>query len=361
MEITFVPKEGLAAGSLRARTHQEPRSGRTAARTIAVGIEAGFVPSDEPEPDYRGRESKRKKRTRPKTASRKRRGRRERTQPSRQRRRGERDGRRRRRRRRGGRGRSRDRDRGPERRRPAMHSASSRSGPTPKPVSRKRARCRRSRKAASPSRRNRRSRSARMAKRAPQAPPPPWPPRRPRPGRPAADRRHGAAPDRFRHEADRFGAVPDEIDTTPQRCPACAGCASAPVWSLKDDIPDTTPQTIDTTPRTTASRRKRAGGRGHLAASSSRPARSLALRAFAPRAGPLDLCDALRAQVAHGGSGRFAAMSAAAHCSLRRSATASACSARPADPPPRASAASHQICRCGGRSSRSAIAPTRSI
>jgi ribonuclease E len=46
-------------------------------------------------------------------------------------------------------------------------------------------------------------------------------------------------------EADRFGAAPDEIDTTPGAAPSfthAPGAPSAPVWSLKDDVPDTTPQ-----------------------------------------------------------------------------------------------------------------------
>jgi hypothetical protein len=40
-------------------------------------------------------------------------------------------------------------------------------------------------------------------------------------------------------EAERFG-VPEEIDTTPVLGHA-PGAPSAPVWSLQDDIPDTTP------------------------------------------------------------------------------------------------------------------------
>ena len=42
-------------------------------------------------------------------------------------------------------------------------------------------------------------------------------------------------------EADRFG-TPDEIDTTPTTSGHAPGAPSAPVWSLQDDIPDTTPQ-----------------------------------------------------------------------------------------------------------------------
>ena len=46
----------------------------------------------------------------------------------------------------------------------------------------------------------------------------------------------------FANEADRFGAVPDEIDTTPSDTRATPGTPSAPVWSLKDDEVDTTPK-----------------------------------------------------------------------------------------------------------------------
>jgi len=54
----------------------------------------------------------------------------------------------------------------------------------------------------------------------------------------------------FANEADRFGAVPDEIDTTPTEGRHAPGSPSTPVWSLKDDIPDTTPSDeIDTTPQ----------------------------------------------------------------------------------------------------------------
>jgi hypothetical protein len=53
----------------------------------------------------------------------------------------------------------------------------------------------------------------------------------------------------FAAEADRFGAVPDEIDTTPTDTRHAPGAPSAPVWSLKDDIPDTTPQEDDTKPK----------------------------------------------------------------------------------------------------------------
>ena len=50
-------------------------------------------------------------------------------------------------------------------------------------------------------------------------------------------------PNTYSSEADRFGRIADEIDTTPSAGPVShPGAPSAPVWSLKDDIPDTTPQ-----------------------------------------------------------------------------------------------------------------------
>jgi ribonuclease E len=48
-------------------------------------------------------------------------------------------------------------------------------------------------------------------------------------------------------ESERFGMIPDEIDTTPSDAPSAPGKPSAPVWSLSDDIPDTTPREDDNT------------------------------------------------------------------------------------------------------------------
>ena len=53
----------------------------------------------------------------------------------------------------------------------------------------------------------------------------------------------------FANEADRFGTVTDEIDTTPTNEKHAPGAPSAPVWSLQDDIPDTTPQEEDSKPK----------------------------------------------------------------------------------------------------------------
>jgi hypothetical protein len=46
----------------------------------------------------------------------------------------------------------------------------------------------------------------------------------------------------FVSEADRFGAAPDEVDTTPTDTPHMPGGSSTPVWTLRDEEPDTTPQ-----------------------------------------------------------------------------------------------------------------------
>ena len=62
-------------------------------------------------------------------------------------------------------------------------------------------------------------------------------------GRERGDRPEGAENQQggFVAAPDRFGPVPDEIDTTPSNTPYTPGAPSAPVWSLKDDVPDTTP------------------------------------------------------------------------------------------------------------------------
>jgi hypothetical protein len=61
----------------------------------------------------------------------------------------------------------------------------------------------------------------------------------------------------FASEADRFGALPDEIDTTPTNERHAPGASSTPVWTLKDDIPDTTPQ--DESPATDDDKPKKKG------------------------------------------------------------------------------------------------------
>jgi ribonuclease E len=234
MEISFEPKDGLAAGSFELERTKSRDPGERP-RNSAVSIEAGFVPSSEPEPDYveeqdeeeefvpaaGGREEADDDEEDEDRAA---------PQPQGERGdRGERDGGRKRRRR-GGRGRNRDR----EGQRPlgadtgipavsaeAQEAVSSEAGefePAPNGA------------AQGPSlgengepRRKRRRRRGRRGGR---------------------DRQDGEPrPAGFANETDRFGAVPDEIDTTPSdTAPVIVpGAPSAPVWSLKDDIPDTTP------------------------------------------------------------------------------------------------------------------------
>ncbi len=80
----------------------------------------------------------------------------------------------------------------------------------------------------------------------------------------------------FANETDRFGAVPDEIDTTPTDDKHAPGAPSAPVWSLQDDIPDTTPQD-DEQPKAMSSPRRRGGGSVLLVVVSKRRAHLVCL------------------------------------------------------------------------------------
>ena len=66
--------------------------------------------------------------------------------------------------------------------------------------------------------------------------------RRRRGRRGGRDRVEGGSTPGFVNDAERFGAAPDEIDTTPSDTRASVGAPSAPVWSLKDDELDTTPK-----------------------------------------------------------------------------------------------------------------------
>jgi len=113
MSIIFDPKEGLAAGSFEIdRTKSRDPSERP--RPSAVSIEAGFVASDEPEPEYVEEvedEGEIVEDTSDDSAEGEEAAPRERSSGRRDSGEGEEGGRRRRRR--GGRGRSRDRDRGP--------------------------------------------------------------------------------------------------------------------------------------------------------------------------------------------------------------------------------------------------------
>ena len=220
MEISFDPKEGLAAGTFELeRTKQRDPSERP--RSSAVSIEAGFVPSSEAEPDYEeepedvedeieeaAEESVETEASEDREAPREGRGGRE-------------GGRRRRR---GGRGRSRDREPRPD------------GAPQPMEASEGVARDAEDSETepAEPGaiengvtgengepRRKRRRRRGRRG------------------GRDREQPSQSEQKTSFSPEVDRFGTVPDEIDTTPTD--TVPGSSSAPVWSLNDDIPDTTP------------------------------------------------------------------------------------------------------------------------
>ncbi|MEY4706837.1 MAG: hypothetical protein RJB58_560 [Pseudomonadota bacterium] len=217
MEIFFDPKAGIAAGTFELeRTKQRDPSERP--RNSAVSIEAGFVPSSEPEPEYEeeveeeelveadgGQPDSRDEDEEERPAS---------SQGERSERGDRENGRRKRRR--GGRGRSRDRD--------GQRPSGADTGVAAAPVEHQE-------EAALPGallgengepRRKRRRRRGRRGG-------------RDREDRPAGADNQGG----FAKEVDRFGSVPDEIDTTPSD--TAPGAPSMPVWSLKDDIPDTTP------------------------------------------------------------------------------------------------------------------------
>ena len=234
MDISFEPKEDLAAGSFELERTKSRDPGERP-RNSAVSIEAGFVPSSEPEPDYveevdeeeefvasdGGREEADdedgEERTAPPQGERSAGGARD----------GERDGGRKRRRR-GGRGRNRDRE-GPRPSGADTGVAAAAPAPSLETASADDSEFEPAGPGAplgengEPRRKRRRRRGRRGG--------------RDREGGPAE-----AAPQAgFAPAVDRFGPVPDEIDTTPSDGRHAPGAPSAPVWSLKDDIPDTTP------------------------------------------------------------------------------------------------------------------------
>jgi ribonuclease E len=235
MQISFEPKEGLAAGTFELERTKSRDPGERP-RPSAVGIEAGFVASDEPEPDYpedieeedleAAEEETREEEIAEVQAFDRPEGARE-----------GREGGGRRRRRRGGRGRNRDRGERSENQQQASAPAAEtgeiadeaegeefatppqgeQNGHAPLGEN------------GEPRRRRRRRRGRRG-------------------GRDRAEREERPQSEGIEHhqtgfvsEADRFGAIPDEIDTTPTDNKHTPGAPSAPVWSLKDDIPDTTP------------------------------------------------------------------------------------------------------------------------
>jgi ribonuclease E len=233
MEISFVPKDDLSAGSFELeRTKSRDPGDRP--RNSAVSIEAGFVPSTEAEPDYveevdeeeeiieadssreDASEDDGEERAAPSQGERSDRGGE----------RGDRDGGRKRRRR-GGRGRSRDGQRPTgsdtgvaavaeapvEGQEPSASDDSEFEPAQPgAPLGEN---------GEAPRKRRRRRRGRRGGR--------------------DRDRPAGEEAGQSAAPVDRFGAVPDEIDTTPSEARHAPGAPSAPVWSLKDDIPDTTP------------------------------------------------------------------------------------------------------------------------
>jgi ribonuclease E len=239
MAIAFDPKEGMAAGNFEIERTKSREPGERP-RPHAVSIEAGFVPSDEAEPEYR-EEIEDEEEIEAEDAAEEP-GEAEESSDGESFERPEgspREGGRRRRRRRGGRGRGRDREHGerPDTQGDAGISESSEA-----------AQMAESGQAAAaddngqqddeqngqplgengePRRRRRRRRGRRGG--------------RERGERPQAEgmEHHQSG---FVSEADRFGAIPDEIDTTPTDDKHAPGAPSAPVWSLQDDMPDTTPK-----------------------------------------------------------------------------------------------------------------------
>jgi len=246
MQISFEPKEGLAAGTFELERTKSRDPGERPRPVAAVGIEAGFVSSDEPEPDYveeveeeeleaaetESAESEEASETqsfdRPEGGHENR----------------EAGGRRRRRR--GGRGRNRGERPENQPQQAAAKVAENAEAETERtegenPNGEQQAQHNgHDHQQGQPAGENGEVRRRR---------------RRRRGRRGGRDRvEHGAHGDTlaqgegiehhqtgFANEADRFGAVPDEIDTTPTDVKHAPGAPSAPVWSLQDDIPDTTP------------------------------------------------------------------------------------------------------------------------
>ncbi len=230
MSIAFEPREGLAAGAFELeRTKQRDPSERP--RSHAVSIEAGFVPSDEPEPEYEeeaeedeeiAAEAQGDEETRTQSF--------DRSEPSREGREGGR-----RRRRRGGRGRGRDRDRG-ERAETAPHpeaaepaAAEEEGGEDAAPAAGDQDQATGQLGENGEPRRKRRRRRGRRGGRD----------RGTVQAEPEGMEHHQSG---FVSEADRFGTAPDEVDTTPTDTPHMPGGSSTPVWTLRDEEPDTTPQ-----------------------------------------------------------------------------------------------------------------------
>jgi len=245
MQISFEPKDGLAAGTFELERTKSRDPGDRPRPPLAVGIEAGFVPSDEPEPDYPEEEDEQEAESGGEQAS----GSEEEGEaPSFDRPDTVREGREggRRRRRRGGRGRNRGERPEQQKQEPAPPAeaaadddADGEEAVAPQQQIEQNGQAPAFGENGEPRRRRRRRRGRRGG--------------RERGERPQTEgmEHHQTG---FANEADRFGALPDEIDTTPTDAKQVPGAPSAPVWSLQDDIPDTTPQdettaTVDDQPK----------------------------------------------------------------------------------------------------------------
>jgi len=241
MQISFEPQEGMAAGTFELERTKSRDPGERPRPAAAVGIEAGFVSSDEPEPEYEeeveeeeleaGEEAAESEETSETQSFDRPEGARE-----------NREGGGRRRRRRGGRGRNRDRGERPENQQQAAPSTETAEGETAEngevqaPHHQQNGQHNgqgqgQGQGENGEARRKRRRRRGRRGGRDRGAPGDTAPQ-----GEGMEHHQTG-----FANEADRFGAVPDEIDTTPTTDKHAPGAPSAPVWSLQDDIPDTTP------------------------------------------------------------------------------------------------------------------------
>jgi ribonuclease E len=240
MAITFDPREGMAAGNFEIERTKSRDPGERP-RPHAVSIEAGFVPSDEPEPELEEVIEEEEEIEAEDAADEAGEAEENSDGESFERPEGSpRDGGRRRRRRRGGRGRGRDKDseRGdrPDTQGDAGISESSEaaqiaeSGQAAAADDNGQQNGEQNGQPVGENGEHRRRRRRRRGRRG----------GRDRGEHPQAEgmEHHQSG---FVSEADRFGAIPDEIDTTPTDDKHAPGAPSAPVWSLQDDIPDTTP------------------------------------------------------------------------------------------------------------------------
>jgi ribonuclease E len=228
MAISFEPTEGMAAGSFEIeRTKSRDPGDRP--RPHAVSIEAGFVPSDEPEPEYEEEAEEEELEAAEDDAA----DGEEAGEPqSFDRPEGQREGRESaRRRRRGGRGRGRERAEGQPAPVEAADGAAAEGIEGDNAVPQVQQNGQQNGQSfgenGEPRRKRRRRRGRRGGRERGERP------------EPEGMEHHQTG---FVNETDRFGAVPDEIDTTPTDTKHAPGAPSAPVWSLQDDIPDTTPQ-----------------------------------------------------------------------------------------------------------------------